>query len=276
MKTRINGLLLGMMGSFVFCAPSFAQDTGKTHNFRIGAEVSSYEYKEPGLMKLSGMMYGFSTEYLNNGGVGRIKGSVPIQLRGRLNYMRGDDITYDGSYHSGGSLKNTGKSGYFFDTAFLGGAELKLGGNFSAAPYMGLAYRYLIDNDDGGPGDYKRKQTYIYLPIGADWKKPLPSGWSLAINTELDVLLRGDNTSYVKHYYGTNLKFKQDSGWGLRLSVKTEKDFKAVGVFVEPFYRYWDIAKSNSVRYTYGGLLHEAWEPKNRTNEYGLKFGVTF
>ena len=276
MKTRINGLLLGMMGSFVFCAPSFAQDTGKTHNFSITPEISKYEYKEPGLMKLSGTMYGLSAEYLNNGGVGRIKGSVPIQLRGRFTYMYGK-LDYDGhlqNIYTGERtpFKATNDKNYFFDTAFLGGVEFKLSEKLSISPYTGLGYRYLLDKKrkkDPYNYDYKREQTYYYLPIGADLKVPLSSGWSLAFNTEIDVLLRGENKSHVDG----GLKFRQNSGYGWRLAAKVEKNLHSVGIFAEPFYRYWDIAKSNKDT----GNSGASWlEPKNKTNEFGLRIGVTF
>ncbi|MCL1826138.1 MAG: hypothetical protein FWG26_09430 [Betaproteobacteria bacterium] len=270
MATRPSKLLLSVAISFTFCATSFAQDTGKTHNFNIAPEVSSYEYKEPGLMKISGTMVGFSFEYLNNGGVGQIKESMPVQLRARLNYMRGE-LDYEGGYleppHDPVKMKAGTNS--FVDMVFAGGFESKLGENFSVAPYLGLGYRYL--EDSGGIRtnkvdgylvyDYKREQTYYYLPIGADWKMPLGSGWKLAINTELDVLLRGENTS-------DGIDFRQKSGYGTRLSIKVEKNLQSVGIFAEPFYRYWNISASN-VKYG----LHE---PKNRTNEYGLRVGVSF
>ncbi|MCL2161107.1 MAG: hypothetical protein FWH56_04370 [Betaproteobacteria bacterium] len=291
MATRINGLLLGVVSSFAFMATSFAQDAGKIHNFSIAPEISSYEYKEPGLMKLSGTMYGVSAEYLNNGGVGRIKNSIPIQLRGRFNYMQGD-LQYDGhvaniytgerwSYKAEKKEKN-----YFFDTAFLGGVEFKLSEKLSVSPYSGFGYRYLLDDNSSesskNPYPHKRKQTYYYMPIGADWKVPLASGWSLAFNTELDVLLRGKNTTnrYQTRYnpYSENSErnYRQKSGYGLRLSAKAEKNLQSVGVFAEPFFRYWDIAKSNTIRWEDGGYIYESHEPKNKTTEYGLRVGVSF
>jgi hypothetical protein len=264
-------------GSFVVCTAS-----AQTHNFSIAPEISSYEYKEPGVMKVSGTMSGVTAEYLNNGGVGRIKESMPIQLRARLTYMQSSNLDYDGGWfdNSGnsGPLKHDGVHQSYYDTVFAGGFGVKATEKLSISPYLGFGYRYLVDKDDGihygsspfGPvavRDYKREQTYYYLPLGADFKISMGSGWKLAFNTELDILLRGENKSHLGGADGT-LKFRQNSGYGLRASVKVEKNLQSVGVFAEPFYRYWNISESNVNR----GYI----EPKNKTNEFGLRAGFSF
>jgi hypothetical protein len=96
--------------------------------------------------------------------------------------------------------------------------------------------------------------------------------WALTLNGELDYLLRGKNTSYIRYQ---DVKFTQKSGYGLRLAVKFEKDFQYVGFFAEPFFRYWNISKSNVV----ASNNNPGWgyiEPKNRTTELGLRIGVLF
>lgn len=226
-------------------------------------------------MKLSGTMVGVSAEYLNNGGVGRIKGSIPVQLRARLNYMQGK-LDYKGGIVNFGtgevtpykySGSKTDNKNYFFDTALLGGLEFKMGGNFYASPYIGFGYRYLEDKKSKDPFDYKREQAYYYLPVGADWKNPLASGWGLAFNTEVDILLSGRNTTHDVSDSG-KLKFRQKSGYGWRLGAKVEKNLHSVDVFAEPFFRYWNISRSD--------IVHGFVEPKNRTEEYGLRIGVSF
>jgi len=221
-------------------------------------------------MKVTGTMYGVTGEYLNNGGVGRIKQTMPVQLRARFTYMQGNDLDYDGRLMSGTPFKRDGVHQSFFDTIFAGGLEAKVSEKFSIAPYIGLGYRYLLDKDDGVAYDkvngvygidYKREQIYYYLPMGADFKVALGSGWRLAFNTELDILLRGENKS-------DGHEFRQNSGYGTRVSAKVEKHLQSVGFFAEPFYRYWNISKSD----TDGGW----YEPKNNTNEFGLRIGVIF
>ena len=267
MATRISGLLLCVAGSFVVSAAS-AQDVTKIHNFSAAAEVSDYKYKEPGLMKYTGTMYGVTVEYLNNGGVGHIKRTIPVQLRARVNYMQGK-LKYDGAYWSGEPLKFSGEKQYFVDTIFAGGLEARVSEKFSVSPYMGLGYRYLLDQGNGHPDAYKREQTYYYLPIGADLKISPATTWRVSFNTEFDILLRGENRS-------DGHKFRQNSGYGLRASAKVEKNLQSVGIFVEPFYRYWNISKSDS-KYGYdGGVWYSIYEPKNNTQELGLRVGVTF
>jgi hypothetical protein len=263
MATRISGLLLCVAGSFVI-STAFAQDKTKIHNFGIAAEVSSYEYKEPGLMKYTGTMYGVTADYLNSGGVGRIKQTTPIQLRARLNYMQGK-LKYDGAYMSGGSLKYSGEKHYFVDTIFAGGLEAKLGENSSVSPYLGFGYRYLQDKGDAHPASYKREQVYYYLPMGADWKITPATTWMISFNTEFDILLRGENTTHL----GGEMEFRQKSGYGLRASAKVEKNLQSVGIFAEPFFRYWNISESDTNQYGF-------YEPKNRTQEFGLRIGASF
>jgi len=275
MATRISGLLLCVAGSFVVSAAS-AQDVTKIHNFSIAAEASSYEYKEPGLMKLSGTLYGVTAEYLNNGGVGRIKESMPVQLRARLTYMQGNDLEYDGKLlGSGAPFKRDGEHIYYYDVIFAAGFGIKATEKLFISPYLGVGYRYHLDKDDGIVYDKansvyvvdpKREQTYYYLPLGADFKIPLGSGWRLAFNTELDLLLRGRNTT-TSELSGEH-NFRQNSGYGLRASAKIEKHLQSVGFFAEPFYRYWNISKSDM-----DGIWYE---PKNRTQEFGLRIGATF
>jgi len=277
MATRISGLLLCVAGSFVV-STAFAQDTTKINNFSIAAEVSNYKYKEPGVMKVTGTMYGVTGEYLNSGGVGRIKGTIPVQFRARFTYMQGNDLDYDGGYAVGNqhySFKRGGVHQSYFDTVFAGGFEAKVSEKLFISPYLGFGYRYLLDKDDGAKYDratntlvldYKREQTYYYLPLGADFKIPLGSGWRLAFNGEFDILLRGENTSHIRDGYGKR-EVRQNSGYGVRASTKVEKHLQSVGFFAEPFYRYWNISKSTE---------DHGWEPKNNTNEFGLRIGAIF
>jgi len=234
-------------------------------------------------MKLSGTMVGFSAEYLNSGGVGRIKQSMPIQLRARFNFMFGN-LKYDGklyNFDGHGNLVSItpysykGDDNYFTDFVFAGGFEAKIKETFSISPYMGLGYRYLEDKGNGSPYSYKREQVYYYLPIGADWTFITAPGWRLAFNTELNVLLRGENTSHGVSGSG-NLNFRQNSGYGLKFATKIEKDFRRVGVFAEPFYRYWDIKKSDVQYVNDRGIRMGFVEPKNNTHEFGARIGVSF
>jgi hypothetical protein len=277
---------------FVFCAPAFAQSKGSaakrvTHNFDAALEFSDYEYEEPGHMKVYGSMSGLSVQYLLDG---RFNESLSGQLRARYHYMSSasEDLTYEGSYIvSGEKLKYKGDTFRYNDFVLALGVEARLTQKFSTAPYIGFGYRYHVDEKDSMPGDYEREQVYYYMPVGADWKLSMPHGWGVAFNTEVDFLLSGENTTHLYDRYGRDqkLKFRQTSGYGLRFSVKGEKDFGKVKAFVEPFYRYWNIAESDSQEgdlYCCTVGTTEIWvrtplyEPKNNTKEFGLKIGVSF
>jgi hypothetical protein len=70
-----------------------------------------------------------------------------------------------------------------------------------------------------------------------------------------------------KFGYGT-IHNRQNSGYGLRGSVGFEYTGKDMDVSIEPFVRYWNIAKSE---------LDNGWyEPKNNTTEIGLDFIFRF
>jgi hypothetical protein len=246
----------------------YSSQREKTHNLSVSPEVSSYKYKEPGVMKMTGTMAGVSAEYLNSGGIGHIE-SAPIQLRARFNYMYSDNIKYDGALMSGTPYKFSGDTNYFYDMAFAGGFKSRITDNVYLAPYVGFGYRYFVDRDDGSePADYRREQAYYYLPLGADLKVLLPANWRLNFNAEVDFLLYGRNKTYL---FG-EMTFRQKNGYGWRAAIRLEKDFKYAGFFVEPFYRSWYIGDSNIKEY--GGFYFV--EPENRTHEFGAKIGASF
>lgn len=268
LAARKLGVLLGVcLVATLLSTSTFAGEIS------IAPQASWYQYKEPGLMKVYGPMYGVSVSFLNTTDSPNPQG----QLRGRFDYMRSrtEDLTYDGAFMDGTPYKYKGDTFWFFDTMVAGGLEDRVAEKFSVAPYLGLGWRNHVDKKDPEPGDYKRKQTYLYLPIGIDWKIFPTRGLELSFNTELDVLLRGKNTTYLG---GEAMEFAQNSGYGLRFSTKLEYNFGKAGIFVEPFFRYWNIADSETKCYylpdynaTFCGL-----EPKNNTREFGMKIGVSF
>jgi hypothetical protein len=242
-------------------------------------EVFKHEVRYPG-MKEYGPMFGPSFQYLLDG---RFNSALSGQLRVRLNYMTS---TNKGIKIEDSSYKTTKN---YTDFVVALGLEARLGSVFSVAPYMGVGQRDLSDESDYY-GEYDSKVSYTYLPIGADWKLSLPHGWGVAFNTELDVVLDGKNTTYQDNtqsygnaYYGWYDKDEWstdlDSGYGLRLSAKGEKNFGKVGIFVEPFYRYWNVDKSDKwtgYKSGSGTVYWTCYTPKHSTREFGIRFGVSF
>lgn len=260
--------------------PAAAQE--KKHNFSLAFETSKYSYREPALQyppDWSGTMYGVSAQYI---GRGLLSESEELSPQDRsfigleLRYMQGD-VDYDGYLQDGTTFKAKDIGDYYFEGALTAGAVYDIGeSGFSLWPYLGLGARYLVDRlNESGSGGYRRTSTYIYMPIGLKARQELSHGWSLSANGQFDLLLSGRQSS--KDIGGVlSIRNKQEEGYGLRGSVKLEKEFKNFGVFAEPFIRYWHIQNSDDVPVIIGPYLYEFREPKNETREYGLKIGLTF
>ena len=66
--------------------------------------------------------------------------------------------------------------------------------------------------------------------------------------------------------------YEQNSGFGYRASIKIEHKSKGRAFTIEPFFRYWDIEKSE-IAYELWGT---GWEPANNTKELGVQFTWRF
>lgn len=194
-------------------------------------------------------------------------------LEGR--YLQGD-VDYDGGLWDGTPFKASDLRDYYFEVVMKAGKTYTLGQRLELTPYSGLAWRQLRNHlEESGEGGYLRQSTYIYLPFGAYLTYRAAGEWKVRLMAEGDILLLGSQNSYFEDW--GKITNEQHNGYGLRASAKIEKDFGRVGVFVEPFWRYWEIDNSE-VNQIY--VIGEGWqgllEPKNRTHEYGLKVGVSF
>lgn len=273
--------------------------TDKIHNFSIAPEISNYQYKEPGLMKLKGTMYGIGAEYKNIGGVGHFLGQFPAVLAAQLSYQTGES-TYHGATFSGTPVSFGGVPSDVFEGRFLAGYKAQTSQQVAISPYLGFGMRYL-DNAKSAPGSYRREQSYLYIPFGADLKVSLQNRWYLTFNAEYDLFLSGKNITHIGDAYTTQQEFdlfyskitvSQTGGMGIRLSAKLEKDLETIVFFVEPFFRYWNISASNKARWSKhdydpahpgvplppgtGPGYYVLYEPKNNTTEFGLRVGMRF
>lgn len=163
-------------------------------------------------------------------------------------------------------------------------------------PYTGFGYRYLANKMSEIPAriidgqwyasGYDRISRYSYLPFGFDVQKRLPAQWSVGMNMEYNLLIQGHQESHLedmKDKNGDSLGFPnlvndQHQGYGLRGSIKIMKEVSHVGLFVEPFVRYWDIEDSGvgCVNSSLGYGSACGLEPSNRTKEIGMKAGLHF
>lgn len=72
----------------------------------------------------------------------------------------------------------------------------------------------------------------------------------------------------------------QQGGYGLRGSIKFRNNNADHEITLEPYFRYWNIEKSNEVTQIiyYQGQAYAAtfYEPPNTSTEIGVKFFVHF
>ena len=178
----------------------------------------------------------------------------------------------DVNYDSNGTGSMKGVDDWYTEIRALFGKDIELGSQV-LAPFSGLGFRYL-DNDltgvsTTGATGYERSSNYVYLPIGAIHRFSLNANSLLETTLEADVLLYGKQKSYKE---GVTIENKQKEGYGFRLSSFYRQGPWAIG----PYYNYWKISKSETELVTYSNGSTLNWEPRNNTNEYGIKGSYSF
>ena len=262
-----------------------------TPRFEVGEEHYYYAYKERNDV---GAFMGVSTNNYNG-----IYAKYTCFLRENpldpVSFLRleGRYATGELSYASASGIFNSIKDRTWEIRGLVGREYNVSGWNF--APYMGVAMRDLFNQlSSVGNGGYDRESKYWYAPLGVDVSRDLPGKWRLTANMEYDWLWRGQQTSHneqiqgwvdsdgIPHDLDTMIN-DQPHGYGLRGSFKVQKDMGRIGIFIEPFARYWSIARSTVVPWTSHGVVitdsvgtWQGWEPKNTTKEVGVKMGANF
>ncbi|MFA4991487.1 MAG: hypothetical protein WC569_02790 [Candidatus Omnitrophota bacterium] len=249
--------------------------------FDFGTEISNIKYEEPGVMKEEGVMYGIAASYTY-----------------RNAYM----LRADGRYASGQvDYKNSGTlndiDDYILELRGLVGYDLSKNKTKTFTPYAGFGYRYLLDDQGGmttstGAKGYDRESNYFYSPIGIETTNSFNNGWTMGATLEYDYFWKGKQKSYLSdarlydpitgYYTYNDIENSQDSGYGVRGSMKLEKKGKKLDFGVEPYIRYWKIKQSDvtadSVISEDGlWLITSAFvEPKNESTEVGVRFTLRF
>ncbi len=267
-------------------ADQFLDFDDPRNSFEMGTEAFDYSYREEGFMKVDGMMYGVTGEYTHRFRPAYQTRSVAdlsetimhptmIRLDARASGM------WDGNYRSEGSGEAVKEQHYAVETRAVAGYDYDFVCGTTVTPYMGLGYRYLLDDNGGrytstGNWGYDRESTYYYVPMGVEVVKPLSSKWSAQCRAEYDWFLSGQQRSHNEDdpngNYTQTLVNRQTDGYGARGSLKLFREGESLDFFLEPFVRYWHIedSKLNCTDETCG------IEPNNRTHEYGLRMGVGF
>jgi len=237
----------------------------------LGLTLSGYQYREPSLdvvinAPLVGIdytgTYAFGNDWFVRADARYAYGSAKYTGSGTES-----NIPY--SYYD---LR--GLLGYDFAFESLGGYVL--------APYTGIGYRYLFDNQGGqttsGANSYKRSSTYVYLPIGVTHRMKINDVHKLETAFEYDYLIQGTQVSHLSQAssYLPDVTNQQYRGYGLRLSSMYQFSEWSVG----PYITYWNIQNSNVVTQpiTVGKTVYRlsAQEPANTTVEAGIKVSYSF
>lgn len=281
--------LLGMLLLAVLCLPVSAQD--KKHNLEIAYEHSDYTYKEPHMeypIKTSGKKNGVSFRYLQRSVLthGDVSDSDRSFAMLDFRYMNGD-VDYDGwMQYTNGTVTPFSAShlkDYYFEASLKVGAVYRLADPLDIWPYLGLGWRQLRNHaEQMGSGGYQRTSTYIYLPIGTNLRYKASEAVWFTLNGQFDVLLHGNQYSRMTDtvMFLDDSSNRQSQGYGIRASVRGDVNLGKVGLFVEPFWRYWHIQNSEE-QWFYSASnpsqpVLSLVEPFNTTQEWGIRAGITF
>lgn len=282
-------ILLAFVAGLMYVS-AFALDHNK-HNVEFAYEHSKYTYREPHMaypIKDYGRKNGASIKYTNYSLLSqeydeRDPSFGQIELR----YM-GGNVDYDGwMQYSNGTVepsKSEGLKDYYFEAALKVGRTYYLARPLELAPYLGLGWRQLRNHaEEMGAGGYERTSTYVYMPIGLNLVYAPTESFSLTLNGQFDWLLRGNQYSRMTDIPGylSDSSNRQDQGYGVRVSVKAAVNLsRSMGIFIEPFWRYWHIQNSNEQWYYYNAdptlPAFALIEPFNTTQEYGIRAGISF
>jgi len=242
----------------------------------LGLTLSGYQYNEPSLnVVINAPMVG--VDYTGT-------------------YAFGNDwfVKADARY-AYGSAKYTGSGTQsnipysYYDLRGLFGYDFSFSGwgGFTLAPFAGLGYRYLFDNQTGttssGAVSYQRSSNYLYVPIGVTHRMLVNETHKLETTFEYDYLIQGTQVSHLSQISGysgiqgvNDITNQQYRGYGLRLTSMYQFDSWSVG----PYVTYWNIAQSNTVTSpltVYGrSATLTAYEPANNTVDLGLKLAYSF
>ena len=126
---------------------------------------------------------------------------------------------------------------------------------------------------------YDRESNYFYSPVGLEFGTKLNEEWKLGVSTEYDLFWRGEQKSHLEDADpGFNMiSNNQNSGYGIRGSLKLEKKGEQFDLLFGPYVRWWRIGNSRSANVTFSGVIvGTGYEPKNETLEVGGQLAVRF
>ena len=244
------------------------------HSIEIGPEIYSFTYKEPGGIKDKGVFYGGLLNYTFRGWVpdspNESFSSGGGAIRAELRYASGD-ADYNGSLDDGTPYKVNGIEYDAYETRLLFGIDA-LDKTWLATISTGIGYRYSTDDSSFDPAGYERESNYLYIPIAYQLDGSFVNNWAWGCKLEADFLAWGEQKSHLSDVGLVDIENQQNSGFGLRGSIRFQNKTNAGILTIEPFIRYWNIEQSD---YAYIAPDYY-YEPENSTTEIGVQFTWRF
>jgi hypothetical protein len=262
----------GALFSSLAIAQALPVDLNIKSGNEIGVTISSYSYSEPSI-NVSNKATNYGIEYQGAYAFGN-----NFFMLGAIDYNYGEQ-----NYSGSGTI--SGIPTYYYNLKGAIGYDFAFEG-FNFSPYVGLGYRFLSQQAGGmtsstGNWAYDRQSTYNYLPIGLIHRMAVGEKSLVETTLEYDYLLSGNQYSGLAAGNGTyggvtvsgipNVNNKQNSGYGLNLTVMYKEDSWGIG----PYLKYWNIQQSDnafaSINVGSASATYTVYEPANNTKEFGLK-----
>lgn len=287
----------------LYSQKSFDEYKKSPHQFEIETESYYYKYKETIGVKVTGMKGGLIGAYqfrLHENDAFNFteifkdfeKMMNIFRLEGRFSYGQ---VEYEGSGSEGGIPD------WNFETRALLGSEVLLPNKLQLTPYLGVGYRYLLNEFSETPSKiiggtlygsgYDRESNYVYIPIGIEIKREFQQNWIASFKAEYDYFIWGKQISHLEDITVNGLtdpgldklSNTQDHGRGWRASARLTHRTDRFDYYIEPFFRYWHIKDSDVEFITasgayicQGNLCAAGAEPENETYEAGVNLGANF
>ena len=267
--------LISLMLSQTVLAQTVSSEAAKNRmeQWEIGPEIYYFQYKEPDFdVKDDGVMVGIAGAFVH-----RDPNHWMLKVDG---HAAAGSINYNST--ASGSINNI--DDYTLEGRISTGYDILLPENQVFKTFFGVGYRYSNDDSSGkisSKGDlgYERESSYFYSPVGVEFNAKLNKNWALKVAAEYDIFWSGTQKSHLENVHlglGT-ISNDQNSGYGVRGSVKLQKKNGRFDILIEPFVRWWNVKDSNLSNITYTGVIvGYAYEPRNESLETGGKISIIF
>lgn len=275
-RFALCALCFMMMVNGQAAAESLMTKSVKAHTVEFGSQTSYILYEEPGIMQEEGYMIGVVGAYTFRDWLVRESGNGMFRADGRLSYGQ---VDYEGQLSDDTPYNISDIDDYLFEMRGLVGYDVAVQENTTLTPYVGAGYRYLNDDASFDPAGYEREANYFYSPIGLEYFYRMEGDWSVGFVVEYDLFWRGWQESHLSDAVPSlsDLENDQKDGYGLRGSIKFEKEAYNMDVCIEPYIIYWDIDESEETPVTLSGtIIGTGVEPENDSLEIGLKLALKF